>query len=406
MATKVYWLLGGILVGGLLTAGALALAGQTGQQRLAPDVLFSQTLSEVAKAYVDPVDKTALTDIALKALVASLDSHSKYLEADDIRDLEEMADGHYSGLGLEVAFDKDQHLVVTSPLKGSPAAKAGIKRGDWVLAINNQSTKGKSLTALAHDLRGKPKQEVQLLIERDNKPLHFAIMPAEVKVDSVTSYMLDENRLWLRISQFQYSTPSEVTQAIEAHHPQSVILDLRGDPGGVLASGVDVADLFLTKGPIVSTRGRAAYANQVFSAKSGDPFESLPLLVLMDKDSASAAEIVAGALKDRGRALILGQQSYGKGSVQSLIPIAGGDRAIKLTTARYLTPSGVSIQGKGIKPNIAAGTVLSGPKVRSLLKSQYPLARKAEVAAEGKWADDAELWEAIAYLDHKTQQQH
>ncbi|MED5526741.1 MAG: S41 family peptidase [Pseudomonadota bacterium] len=397
--SKMSWL-GGMVTGSLLTAAGLALAGQMGQGPLNPNRLFSETLAQISQYYVDPVDEDRLADTALKGLVSSLDDYSKYLEGDDIRELQEMADGHYSGLGLEVDFDAQKHLIVTSPIKDSPAAKAGIKAGDRVLAINGQDVEGKSLKALAHELRGAPQDKVKLLVSRNSHQLRFAIAPADVQVDSVTSYPLDHHRLWLRISQFQYSTPLEVSQAIKSARPQSVIIDMRGNPGGVFPAAVDVADLFLSKGTIVSTHGRASYANQSFEAKPGDPFETLPLLVLLDKDSASAAEILAGALKDNGRAKVLGVQSFGKGSVQSLIPLGDGERALKITTAKYLTPSGVSIQGKGITPDIKAGTILADAKARSLLKSHYPLTRKAETTVEGNWADDALLWEATSYLDN------
>ncbi|WKE65476.1 S41 family peptidase [Gallaecimonas kandeliae] len=397
--SKWSWL-SGLVTGSLLTGATLALAGKDAAPK--PDALFTETLNQIRQYYVQPVDEGQLADSALTGLVSSLDHYSKYLKADDIRALEEMADGHYSGLGLEVDFDKEQRLKVLAPIKGSPADKAGIQAGDLVLAINGQPVKGRALKALVDELRGQG-DAVALRLSRDGVERNISLVPAEVQVPSVVAYPLDKGRLWLRLTQFQYSTPKEVRQALAKAKPRQLILDLRGDPGGVFPAAVEVADLFLDKGPIVSTHGRADMANQIFDAKSGDPYEQLPMLVLIDKDSASCAEILAGALKDRGRAKLLGQKSFGKGSVQSLIPLAGGDRALKLTTALYLTPSGTSIQGKGIVPDIPAGSLLADAGQRSRLRTHFPLTRQAEQAQEGQWADDALLWEAVTYFEEQKQ---
>ncbi|WP_406665057.1 S41 family peptidase [Gallaecimonas sp. GXIMD1310] len=391
MRTGGWW--GGLATGLALSTLGLAMAAQY-DQLPSPSTLLTQTLARLDQYYVQPVDNAALTDKALSAMVSSLDRYSQYLRPDDIRSLEELADGHYDGLGLEVAF-KDNKLLITQPLPGSPAAVAGLKKGDEIVKIDGHPVAGASLESLVKALRHGGKGQVELQVRRGEQLRHWTLSPGRVDVPSVSAQVLDGQRLWLRISQFQDSTASEVRRSLQQYHPQLAILDLRGNPGGVLQSAVAVADLFLDAGPIVSTQGRSDEANHQYLAHSGDPFERLPLLVLLDKQSASAAEILAGALQDRHRALVLGQTSFGKGTVQTLIPLAGGQRALKITTARYLTPSGRLIDGTGIMPDVAAGTVLADARQRSLLKSHYPLTRAAEVAREGQWADDALLWEAI-----------
>lgn len=319
---------------------------------------LGQILKQIDSYYVNEVDVNHLLEAAVKEVFKQLDPHSTYLNEQDLNSLFELANGQYEGLGVEVELRNDK-LVILATIKNSPAELAGLQKGDIILSINGVATKGKSLEQVSKLIK-QAQDKTLLSIYRDHydDPLEFSLVKAKIEVESL-NYNLRENNIgYLKLYSFQSDTAAEMVDAIETLKEQAqgklkgFILDLRDNPGGVLDAAVSVSDLFLEEGTIVTTRGRFNDANHHFTATSGDIIDGIPLYVLINKGSASASEIVAGALKENHRATIVGMQSYGKGSVQSLIPLGNGSTAIKLTTALYFTPDGVSINGTGIKPDV------------------------------------------------------
>lgn len=319
---------------------------------------LGQILKQIDSYYVKDVDVNELLENAVKEVFKQLDPHSTYLNEKDLNALFEMANGQYDGIGIEVEL-RNELLVILSTIKNSPAEMAGLQKGDIVYSINGVQVKGKTLEQVSQMIK-KTQEKTKLLVNRDyyDKRLEFTLEKAKIEVDSVSYKMLDSNVAYLKLYSFQSSTTNDLLKAIEqvksvaGNQLRGVILDLRDNPGGVLDSAVGVSDLFLDNGTIVTTKGRFNDANHNFSATPGDILDGLPIFVLINKGSASASEIVAGALKENNRATIVGMQSFGKGSVQSLIPLGNGNTAIKLTTALYFTPDGVSINGIGIKPDV------------------------------------------------------
>ena len=320
--------------------------------------LFTAVLSLVKQAYVEPVDDHQLMQAAISGMLVGLDPHSEYLQSDALTDLTEDTSGRYAGLGIEVTT-VDGTLRVISPIDDTPAARAGIQSGDIILRIDQVPVQADNLAGAVDMLRGKPGSKVSLTIQREgaDAPREFSITREMIRVASVRARLLEPGYAYLRISQFQAETGSELRRGIarlqkENGKPlQGAVLDLRRNPGGLLTTAVEVSDLLLDAGTIVTTRGRIREADMAFKATPGDALDGAPLVVLIDNGSASAAEIVAGALKDNHRALIMGRRSFGKGSVQTVLNL-DNEHAIKLTTARYYTPSGVSIQAAGIQPDI------------------------------------------------------
>ncbi|MGB0133997.1 S41 family peptidase [Dokdonella sp.] len=319
---------------------------------------FTAVLSLVKQAYVEEVDDHALMQAAIKGLLVGLDPHSEYLEAGALSQLTEDTSGSYVGLGIEVTT-VDGALRVIAPIDDTPAARAGIKSGDSILRIDNVPIQAENLNDAVDMLRGPPGTDVTLSILREgsNLPLDIKLKRETIRVASVRGRMLEPGYAYLRISQFQAETGTDLRKRVarlrkDNGKPLSgAILDLRSNPGGLLTSAVEVSDLFLDAGGIVTTKGRIREAEMAFRATPGDALEGVPLVVLIDNGSASAAEIVAGALKDNHRALLMGRRSFGKGSVQTVLTL-DDEHALKLTTARYYTPSGVSIQASGIQPDI------------------------------------------------------
>lgn len=319
---------------------------------------LNQILRQIDSYYVDEVNVNVLLENAIKEVFKQLDPHSAYLNEKDLNTLFEMANGQYDGLGVEVEL-RNQLLVVLDTIKNSPAEMAGLQKGDIIDSINGVSVKGKTLEEVS-ELIKKSEQNTQLVVNRDyyDKPLEFTVEKAKIDVESVTHKLLRNDIGYLKIYSFQSSTTDDLVKSMDHLKRltdgklQGLIIDLRDNPGGVLDSAVGVSDLFLNKGTIVTTRGRFNDANHNFSATPGDLLPGKPIYVLINKGSASASEIVAGALKENDRATIVGMQSFGKGSVQSLIPLGNGNTAIKLTTALYFTPDGLSINGIGIKPDV------------------------------------------------------
>lgn len=318
--------------------------------------LFAEVFGRIKNAYVEPVDDAKLLQDAIRGMIAGLDPHSSYLEPKEFESLQVHTSGEFGGLGIEVGM-RDGFIRVVSPIDDTPAQRAGIKAGDLITRLDDTSTQGLSLNEAVNLMRGKPGEAIELTIVRDGeeKPLQFTIVRDIIHVASVKSRLLDDQFGYLRITQFQVNTGSELNRQIEKLQKEQplkgVVLDLRNNPGGVLQAAVEVSNAFLDKGLIVYTEGRLANSKQRFSATETTALPQLPLIVLINAGSASASEIVAGALQDHKRAIIMGEDSFGKGSVQTVLPL-DTERALKLTTARYYTPDGRSIQAQGIVPDI------------------------------------------------------
>ncbi|MER3546827.1 MAG: peptidase S41 [Rhodanobacteraceae bacterium] len=323
---------------------------------------FTRVYATVKQAYVDKVDDKTLMRAAIKGMLAGLDPHSDYLDKSELKDLTEDTTGAYSGLGIEVARLNDQ-LRVISPIDGTPAARAGIKPGDVIVSINGKTVQPDALDAAVKQLRGAPGSKITLgILHADAKaPVTIPLTRERIRIASVKTRLLEPGYAYIRISQFQEDTAGDLDKQIDALQKKSgplrgAVLDLRSNPGGLLTAAVGVSDAFLDSGTIVTTKGRLKQADLDFSATPGDVLNGAPMVVLVDNGTASAAEIVAGALKDNHRALLMGQRTFGKGSVQTILPLPD-DTALKLTTARYYTPDGTSIQASGITPDIALGNL-------------------------------------------------
>lgn len=316
---------------------------------------FALVFREVQRSYVEPVTERQLMEAAIRGLLGRLDPHSTYLDQRQLGELNEDATGSYAGLGLEVQV-RDGALRVVAAIDDTPAAAAGLRNGDVIARINGAPLEGEQLYGAVEGMRGEPGSQVTLTILREGAEAFEVTLTRQlVRVDSVRSRWLAPDIAYLRISTFQADTASSLNQQMASlgkqGAPRGLVLDLRSNPGGLLQAAVAVVDAFVEKGAIVSTRGRQPVAAMSFSASPGDLLKGAPLVVLIDNGSASASEIVAGALQDLGRALVVGQRSFGKGSVQSILPLANGD-GVKLTTARYYTPKDRSIQAEGIVPDI------------------------------------------------------
>lgn len=318
--------------------------------------LFAEVMERVKRDYVEPIDDAVLLESAIRGMVADLDAHSEYLDADDYRDIRISTTGSYTGIGIEVA-EIDETIKVITPVAGSPAARSGIRSGDMIVAVDGHAVVAGKLKETISRLRGRPGSKVSITVMREGDAILHEMRREIVRVSSVHAEMLQPAYGYVRLSQFSETTAREVTRAIdgltEANHEmlEGLVLDLRNNPGGVLDSAVDVADLFLDAGIIVTAEGRTTEARFERRAHRGDVLDGAGLIVLVNSGSASASEIVAGALQDHGRALVVGKGTFGKGLVQTVMPLSKG-RAIKLTTSRYFTPSGDSIHETGITPDI------------------------------------------------------
>ncbi|MDZ7645290.1 MAG: S41 family peptidase [Woeseiaceae bacterium] len=323
--------------------------------------LFAEVMERVKRDYVEPLDDDALLESAIRGMVADLDTHSEYLDAREYRDIRASTSGNYNGVGVEVSTRDDQIRVV-APIDNSPAQRAGLHAGDTIVAIDGASVAEDGLRETIRRLRGRPGTRVSLTVVRQpgDEVLVFDLRRDSIHVASVRHEMLESSIGYVRISQFTDGTAAELTQAIDALVDTAadsdgslagLVVDLRNNPGGILDAAVDVSDLFLDAGVIVSADGRTPESRFVREAHGGDLLDGAPMVVLVNKGSASAAEIVAGALQDHRRALVVGTSTFGKGLVQTVMPLSRG-RAIKLTTSRYYTPSGDSIHETGIAPDV------------------------------------------------------
>ena len=319
--------------------------------------ILAEVMDRVKRDYVEPVDDSVLLESAIRGMVADLDAHSQYLDADEYRDIRISTSGSYTGIGIEVS-EVDGAIRVITPIAGSPAARSGIRSGDEIVAVDGVAVEPDDLQATIDRMRGRRGSQVSISVLRDGGEVVLHEMRRElIRVASVYHEVLEPAVGYVRVNQFSESTARELTQAIDRLQEavggmlEGLVLDLRNNPGGVLESAVDVSDLFLDSGVIVTAEGRTSESRFARHAHRGDVLDGARLIVLVNKGSASASEIVAGALQDHGRALVVGTETFGKGLVQTVMPLSRG-RAIKLTTSRYYTPSGDSIHDTGITPDV------------------------------------------------------
>jgi len=319
---------------------------------------FTEVFSRIKSDYVEPVEDKKLLRDAIQGMLSGLDPHSSFLDPEAFKEMRVGTEGEFGGLGIEVTME-DGFVKVVSPIEDTPAARAGLKTGDLIIRLDSKAVKGMSLNEAVKMMRGKPGSDITLTVVREGqpKPLTFTLTRAVIKIQSVKQRMLDDGFGYVRITQFQANTADTLKDALNKLKQQhkgnlkGLVLDLRNNPGGVLNAAVAVSDAFLTSGLIVYTEGRVADSELKFSATPADLINGAPMVVLVNGGSASASEIVAGALQDHKRAVIMGTKTFGKGSVQTILPMTGGS-ALKITTARYYTPSGRSIQATGILPDV------------------------------------------------------
>jgi len=348
---------------------------------------FVEVIERVKHDYVSPLDDHQLLQAAIRGMVASLDPYSAYLDGEEYDEIKISSSGEYSGVGLEVSME-DEQVIVIAPFDGSPAAAAGIRSGDVIVTIDGVPVNNSTLADTIGRMRGKEGTTVRIGIEREGlpEPLQFTVKRERVELHSVRSELLGAGYGYVRIAQFSDATGDEVVAALQGLRKRNgarlkgLVLDLRDNPGGVLEAAVAVADAFIDKGVIVTARGRTQDSKFEMDATPGDELGGAPLVVLVNGGSASAAEIVAGALKDNKRAILMGRTTFGKGSVQTIMPLSG-DTALKLTTSLYYTPSGASINHKGIAPDIEL---------------------KRDAAAPAPPAEDAEVQRALQELKTPT----
>jgi len=318
--------------------------------------IFAEVLKEIQSNYVERVDTQKLIYSAIEGMVKSLDAHSAFLKKEDYKELMEETKGEFSGVGIEITV-KDNVVTVVSPIEDTPAFKAGIKPGDKIIKVDDSSTRDMTLMEVVRKIRGPKGTQVKLTIQREGEtmPLVFELTREKIPIQNVKAYYLGSGIAYLRVSNFQNNTAERLFSAYQelakSHRIEGVVLDLRHNPGGLLTEAVKVADLFLEDGLIVSTKGRDGTPGMEVKAKAGDPSITCPMVVMVNEGSASASEIVAGALQDNKRAVIIGSKTFGKGSVQTVLPLSDGS-GLRLTTALYYTPSGRSIQVTGIEPDV------------------------------------------------------
>ncbi len=319
---------------------------------------FSDIFARIKTDYVEDVDDKTLLENAIRGMLTGLDPHSTYLNPDEYKELKIGTTGKFGGLGIQVGME-DGFVKVISPIDDTPAFRAGLEAGDLIIRLNEKSVKGMTLNDAVKIMRGDPGTDIELTVIREgaDKPLPFTVTRDIISVKSVKSRILEPNYGYIRISNFQSKTARDLVNEVSKlkkdnkNELKGLVLDLRNNPGGVLSAAADVSDAFIDNGMLVYTKGRINNSEFEFTAKPGDIMNGLPLVVLINGGSASASEIVAGALQDHHRAVVMGSKSFGKGSVQTIQELRSGG-AVKITTARYFTPSGRSIQGEGITPDI------------------------------------------------------
>ena len=325
----------------------------TAKEKLQAYIKFTQILNLIESQYVDEVNTTDLVDKALKGLMSNLDAHSTFMDTKAYKELSVQTKGEFGGLGISIGI-KDGALTVIAPIDGTPAFKAGVKAGDIILKINDEATLGMSIDESVKRMRGKPKTSLVLTIIRKNepKPLKIKIVRDIIKIQSVYTKTIEDRLLYIHVTSFDQKVVDGIKEAMAEHNTtKGLILDLRNNPGGLLDQAVGVVDLFVKEGTIVSQKGKLDSENILYDATSENTDTQTPIVVLVNGGSASASEIVSGALQDLNRSIVIGEKTFGKGSVQVVMPI-GEDEALKLTVARYYLPSGRTIQAKGVTPDI------------------------------------------------------
>jgi carboxyl-terminal processing protease len=390
---------------------------------------FSDIFARIKSDYVEDVDDKTLLEHAIRGMLTGLDPHSSYLDADEYKELKIGTTGKFGGLGIQVGME-DGFVKVISPIDDTPAFRAGLESGDLIIRLDDKSVKGMTLNDAVKIMRGDPGTDIKLTVIREgsDKPLPFTVTRDIISVQSVKSKMLEPDYGYIRISNFQSKTARDLVNEVSdlkkenKNELKGLVLDLRNNPGGVLSAAADVSDAFIDDGKLVYTKGRINNSQFEFNAKPGDIMNGLPIVVLINGGSASASEIVAGALQDHHRAVIMGSKSFGKGSVQPIQEFRSGG-AVKLTPARYFTPSGRSIQGEGITPDITLeryeikdskdaegfrikeadlqGSISNPTKSQEAIKKANAEGKKADgddTADTIKASDDFQLYEALLLL--------
>jgi carboxyl-terminal processing protease len=327
--------------------------------------LFAEVMKRVKSNYVEPIDDSQLLESAIRGMVGDLDPHSQYLDADEYRDIRISTTGSYTGVGIEVS-EVDGDIEVITPIAGSPAARSGIRSGDQIIAVDGVMVDAERLQDTIGQMRGRRGSKITITVLREEEAIDYDMRREVIRVASVHYETLHPSYGYIRLSQFSDTTAHELSRAIDEMQDEQdgmltgLVLDLRNNPGGVLDAAIDVSDLFLDSGVIVSAAGRSPESRFIRSAHRGDILDGAEMVVLVNKGSASASEIVAGALQDHNRATVVGMPTFGKGLVQTVMPLSMG-RAIKLTTSRYFTPSGDSIHEIGITPDVVVDDTAGYP---------------------------------------------
>ncbi|BCS87210.1 S41 family peptidase [Pseudodesulfovibrio sediminis] len=341
---------------------------------------FSQILDIIENSYVKPLTKKELIDNSIRGMLEQLDPHSAYLSPDDFKDMQEDTAGKFSGIGIEITQEQGRILVVT-PIEDTPAYKAGLLAGDLILEINGESTQGMTLKDAVDRIRGEKGTTVRLMIlhKDSNKPVEIPIVRGTIPIVNVKTQSLEDGYLYLRLTKFQESSTRNLREKIaeyqQQHTLKGIVFDLRNNPGGLLGQAVSVADTFIGEGTIVYMQGQEKASRKDFYASNNENEITVPMVTLINAGSASASEIVAGALQDHNRSLLVGERSFGKGSVQTIMPMTDGS-AIKLTTALYYTPNGRSIQAKGIEPDLNIPFVAPNKDDDSQMRNRFTVREK------------------------------
>lgn len=383
---------------------------------------FTEIFSKIKNDYVESINDKKLLENAIRGMLQGLDPHSAYLDKEAYRELQEGASGKFGGLGIEVGYE-DGFVKVISPIDDTPAQRAGVKAGDLIIKLDGKSVKGISLMEAVKMMRGKPGSEIVLTIlrEGEEKPFNLAVVRDVITIKSIKAETIEPGFMYIRISNFQIHTVDDMRKSLKklknenTDNLKGLVLDLRNNPGGLLNAAVGVSDLFLNNGLIVYTEGRIKDSKLKFTAKPTEVFKNIPIIVLVNGGSASASEIVAGALQDHKRAIIMGERTFGKGSVQTILPMSD-ETALKLTTARYFTPSGRSIQASGIEPDMIVKNIqfnvtnsndmdnglikeadLSGHLDNEIAENNIDIDKKAE-SNSSLVENDYQLYEAINVL--------